>query len=387
MNPKKAKKIEQQTRKAYPQGIASYGTDALRMTFCALASTSRDINFDLERVEGYRKFCNKLWNATRYVLLQVDQKDCGQNATISHLNIADTWILGRLHESIHTFEKHIQSYRFDLASQNLFQLIKNDYCDWYVELSKPILQNPSIPENEKIATRHTLVNVLEAIMRLLHPMLPFITEELWQHLTPYIALNSNKTQSAPQSIMLSSFPIYDKTYINSSMMKDLYWIQAVINAIRNIRGELSISPSKKIQVYIQTLDSKTKQIDAQRLIEHRPYLLSLAKLDSIEWISNTIKPPFSTAVVDELEILVPLAEFIDLDSEFSRLRKEKKRLEKDNERIAQKLENPHFIDKAPHIVIQKEKEKQLKITHHLNKLNLQIDELTQIALLQSAHKK
>jgi valyl-tRNA synthetase len=197
MNPKAANKIEKATRKQFSEGIESYGTDALRMTFCALASTSRDINFDLGRVEGYKNYCNKLWNAARFVLMNTEEKDCGKDNSELELSVADRWIIGRFNLTVAAFEAHTKEYRFDLATQTLFQFSKNDYCDWYLELSKPVLNNEHSSEIQKRGTRHTLVNILESMMRLLHPMIPFVTEEIWQRLKPMTTISSDSIMLAP----------------------------------------------------------------------------------------------------------------------------------------------------------------------------------------------
>jgi valyl-tRNA synthetase len=371
MNPKDAKKIEKRTRKEFSEGINAYGTDALRMTFCALASTSRDINFDLGRVEGYRNYCNKLWNATRYVLMNVEDKDCGREEGCElKLSVADKWIIGRLNQSIESFENHITNYRFDLATQALFQFSKNDYCDWYLELSKPILMSESSSQAEKLGTRHTLVNVLESMMRLLHPMMPFITEEIWQKLKPY----SNAT-AASDSIMLAPFPKYDANSVDQEIINDLDWIKDFINGIRNIRGELNISPSKPINVLLKTDNTETKERDSKRLNNYQNFLSSLAKLESINWVNEDKTPPSSTALAGELEILVPVAGLIDIGEEVARLNKEIDKLKIEIKRTQGKLSNPNFVDKAPEAVIAKEKEKLAVALLSIAKLESQTEEL------------
>jgi len=371
MNPKDAKKIEKRTRKEFSEGINAYGTDALRMTFCALASTSRDINFDLGRVEGYRNYCNKLWNATRYVLMNVEDKDCGREEGCElKLSVADKWIIGRLNQSIESFENHITNYRFDLATQALFQFSKNDYCDWYLELSKPILMSDSSSQAEKLGTRHTLVNVLESMMRLLHPMMPFITEEIWQKLKPY----SNAT-AASDSIMLAPFPKYDANSVDQEIIDDLDWIKDFINGIRNIRGELNISPSKPINVLLKTDNTETKERDSKRLNNYKNFLSSLAKLESINWVNEDKTPPSSTALAGELEILVPVAGLIDIGAEVARLNKEIDKLKIEIKRTQGKLSNPNFVDKAPEAVIAKEKEKLAAALLSIAKLESQTEEL------------
>ncbi|TQV76767.1 valine--tRNA ligase [Aliikangiella marina] len=345
MNPQDAEKIAKRTRKEFADGIESYGTDALRTTFCALASTSRDINFDLGRVEGYRNYCNKLWNAARYVLMNTEGEDCGKDNDNFELSIADEWIISKLQDAIVDFEKHIKEYRFDLATQTLYEFSRSEYCDWYLELSKPILYGDDASEEQKRGTRHTLVNVLESMMRLLHPMMPFITEEIWQRLKPMVNVNSD-------TIMKAAFPVFDESKRNQKALNDLAWLQQVIVAVRNIRGELNVSPAKPVSVLLKN----ATQNDIRRMNEYRSFLSALAKLESIEEVGESA-PPSSTAIAGEMEILVPIAGLIDVTAEVARLEKEIDKLEKDKQRLAGKLSNANFVEKAPAAVVEKEKEK------------------------------
>jgi valyl-tRNA synthetase len=367
MNPKAASKIEKATRKQFAEGIDSYGTDALRMTFCALASTSRDINFDLGRVEGYKNYCNKLWNAARYVLMNTEGQDCGVNSNTDEmqLSVADRWIIGRFNQTLKAFEKHTNEYRFDLATQALFQFSKNDYCDWYLELSKPVLTNETSSEAEKIGTRHTLVNILESMMRLLHPMIPFITEEIWQKVKPMTAATAD-------SIMVAPFPEYDESSVNETVISDLTWIQNIITGVRNIRGELNISPSKPVNVLLKNWN----QEDQRCLNAYQRFLSSLAKLESIELLQADAKiPASSTALFNHLEILVPVAGLIDVEAELSRLDKEISKLENEKGRLSGKLSNKKFVDNAPEAIVAKEKEKLAAAEIALEKLAQQKQEL------------
>lgn len=367
MNPKAASKIEKATRKQFSEGIGSYGTDALRMTFCALASTSRDINFDLGRVEGYKNYCNKLWNAARYVLMNTEGKDCGANSQAEdmQLSVADRWIIGRFNQTVQLFEKHTNEYRFDLATQALFQFSKNDYCDWYLELSKPVLTNESSSEAEKIGTRHTLVNILESMMRLLHPMIPFITEEIWQKVKPMTAVSA-------ESIMVAPFPEFNQDSVDEKVINDLTWIQNIITGVRNIRGELNISPSKPVSVLLKNWD----QEDQRCLGSYKPFLSSLAKLESIQLLEASAEiPASSTALFNHLEILVPVAGLIDVEAELSRLDKEISKLENEKGRLSGKLSNKRFVDNAPEAIVAKEKEKLVAAEAALEKLAQQKLEL------------
>ena len=374
MNPKAAKKIETATRKQFSDGIESYGTDALRMTFCALASTSREISFDLGRVEGYKNYCNKLWNAARFVLMNTENFDCGKNISLKNrddmqLSIADQWIIGRFNQTVKAFETHTNSYRFDLATQALFQFSKNDYCDWYLELSKPILNSDDSTEQQKRGTRHTLVNILESMMRLLHPMIPFVTEEIWQRLKPMI--NPENINNC-ESIMLAPFPIYDESSVDEKVIDDLSWIQALITCVRNIRGELNISPSKPVNVLLKNAG----QDDIRCLQDYTNFLSSLARLESIQILNaDEETPPSSTALAGNLEILVPVAGLIDIDSEVSRLQKEIDKLNGEKKRLNGKLSNAKFVDNAPAAIVEKEKEKLLNAEQALVKLVEQQNEL------------
>lgn len=347
MNPKAASKIEKATRKQFADGIQSYGTDALRMTFCSLASTSRDINFDLGRVEGYKNYCNKLWNASRYVMMNCEAHDCGAEGGTLELSIADRWIIGRFNQAVGEFEAHTNDYRFDLATKTLFQFSKNDYCDWYLELSKPILASDSSSPEQLRGTRHTLVNILESTMRLLHPMIPFVTEEIWQKIKPLTNINGT-------TIMLAPFPIYDKGSVDKKVIQDLEWIKGIITGVRNIKGELNISPSRLVKVLLKHYN----QDDVKRLAKYNGFIASLAKLETIDLLNSTEREPASsTALSHNLEILVPIAGLIDLDAELARLKKEIDKINSEKSRLSGKLSNSRFVDNAPVEIVEKEKDK------------------------------
>ncbi|WP_144395451.1 valine--tRNA ligase [Pleionea sediminis] len=365
MNPKDAKKIEKRTRKEFGEGIESYGTDALRFTFCALASTSRDINFDLGRVEGNRNFCNKIWNAARYVLMNTEGQDCGQNGGDLQLSLADRWIWSRLQSTIEDFEKHLTTYRFDLVSQALFSFIKNEYCDWYLELSKPVLNDANSTAEQVRGTRHTLVNVLETVLRIAHPLMPFITEEIWQRIAPLAGIKDN-------TIMLQSFPKFDEKRFDEAAADDLEWVKNVVVGVRNIRGEMNISPAKSVPLIIHNGSAE----DERRLNENKTFLMTLAKLESINWKQKGDELPVSaTALIGNMDLLIPMAGLIDVAAEKARVNKEIDRLSKDKERFAAKLANPNFADRAPEAVVAKEKEKLAETEATLEKLKQQITQL------------
>ncbi|MCF6194310.1 MAG: class I tRNA ligase family protein, partial [Kangiellaceae bacterium] len=358
MQPEMAPTIEKLTRKDFAEGIPAFGTDALRFTFASLASTGRDIKFDMGRIEGYRNFCNKLWNASRFVLMNTEEFDCGKDNKEMELSVADRWIVGRFNQVIQEFETHTNSYRFDLATKALFQFSKNDYCDWYLELSKPLLNSEQSSDQQKRGTRHTLVNVLEATMRLLHPMIPFVTEEIWQRLKPL-------TEMKDESIMLAPFPIFDASSVDDKVIADLEWIRGIISGIRNIKGELNISPSKPVKVLLKN----TFPEDQHRLDNYRGFISSLAKLKSINIVpDNESTPPSSTALSGNVEILVPVAGLIDLDAEMVRLQKEIDKLSSEKTRLSGKLGNSKFVDNAPAAIVEKEKEKLAKSEQDLETL-------------------
>lgn len=348
IQPKLAKRVEKATRKEFPNGIAAYGTDALRFTYYSLASTGRDIKFDLGRIDGYRNFCNKIWNAARYVLMNCQDHDCDQNENAEYqLGLADRWIISRLQETEKKAERSIASYRFDLASQSIYEFIWNEYCDWYLELSKPVLWDDNASTAAKTGTRRTLIRVLETILRMAHPFMPFITEEIWQRVAPLAGKQGT-------TIMLQSYPIADDKKIDSAANADIEWLKGVIMGVRNIRGEMNIPPSHALTILLRNGNDN----DKKRLQQNEQFLKKLAKLDTISWLDSSAEAPLSaTQLVDEMEILVPMADFIDKDAEIARLSKEIDKLEGDLARIRGKLGNPGFVDKAPPEVVKKEQEK------------------------------
>jgi len=346
MQPEMAKKIEKNTRQEFPDGIAAFGTDAVRFTFAALASTGRDIRFDLSRLEGYRNFCNKIWNAARYVLMNTEEQDTGINNQEKQLSLADKWILTKLQKTIANTRRHLDNYRFDLATQTLHEFIWDEYCDWYLELSKPILTGGNT-DAEKRGTRFTLVTVLENILRLLHPFMPFITEEAWQRVAPLAGLEG-------KTIMLQPYPKVEHHSIDQKSEDELEWLKAVIIAVRNIRGEMNISPGKPLPVIL----NKGTALDEKRLYNNSDYLIALAKLKGITWLKDNEKaPPAATNLVGDMEILIPLEGLIDVQAESKRLHKEIEKLNGEIVKCKAKLANANFVDKAPVAVVQQEKER------------------------------
>ena len=344
MQPKLAAKIEKQTRKEFPDGIASYGTDALRFTFCSLASTGRDIKFDMGRIEGYRNFCNKIWNAARYVLMNTEEHDTGINGGEVELSLADRWIISRLQRAEQQVEKAMAEFRLDMAAQAIFEFVWNEYCDWYLELSKPVLWDDNASEAQLRGTRRTLVRVLEASLRLAHPLMPYITEEIWQKVAPLAG------KSGP-TLMLQPYPLSDEARIDAQAEADIEWLKGAIVGIRNIRGEMNISPGKHIDVLFNGGTD-----DQARLEANRPFLKKLANLESAQWLEGEA-PLAATALVGEMEVLVPMAGLIDKDAELGRLQKELDKLAKLVKQVEGKLGNAKFVDNAPEAVVAKERTK------------------------------
>lgn len=362
MNPKAAAKIEKATRKEFPEGIEAYGTDALRYTFYSLASTGRDINFDMGRVEGYRNFCNKLWNASNYVLSNCHNQDCGSDGSDDYqLGLAERWIISRLQETEAAVAEGFATFRLDLASQALYDFIWKDYCDWYIELSKPVLWDEHASITQQRGTRRTLVRVLETVLRLAHPMMPFITEEIWQK-------TKDLAGATGDTVMLTSYPEADQALIDPAAQKDIEWLKGVIVAVRNIRGEMNIGPGKKLPLYMANGSPE----DQRCLNDNRQFLAKLAGLESITWLTETDSAPTSaTALVGKLEVLVPMAGLIDKHAEIARLAKEANKIQADLDRVRAKLSNPKFVDKAPPEVVQKEQDKMLQQQEALLRLTEQ----------------
>ena len=364
MQPRLAEKIAKATRADFPQGIPSFGTDALRFTFAALASTGRDIKFDLSRTEGYRNFCNKLWNASRYVLMNTEGQDCGLSGPIE-LSAADRWIRDRLQTAIASVDEAIRGYRFDQAAQALHEFTWNHFCDWYLELSKPILTSPASTEAAKRGTRRTLVQTLETLLRLAHPIMPFITEEIWQKVAPLAG-----TQG--ETIMLAPYPVADPSLADPAAVAEMDWVMQFILGVRRIKGEMNIPPGKPLPVLIEHASPQ----DLAWLEASRPYLDFLARIESITVLgADDTAPESAISLVGEMKVLIPMAGLIDKDAELKRLAKEIARIEADVERTRGKLSNPSFVDKAPAAVVQKERDKIAEQETALAKLREQEDKI------------
>ncbi|WP_299264187.1 valine--tRNA ligase [uncultured Psychrosphaera sp.] len=370
MQPKLAAKIEKSTRKEFPDGMETSGTDALRFTLAALASTGRDISWDMKRLEGYRNFCNKLWNASRYVLMNTEEFDCGKTATDAELeySLADRWIQGQMQNTIQMVRGHLDAYRFDLAANALYDFTWNEFCGWYLELTKPVINTGS--EIQQRATRKTLVVVLESLLRLMHPIMPFITETIWQRVQPLTGLTADA-----ESIMLNAYPTYNADLVDEQAVADVEWLKQFILVIRNIRGEMDLSPNKPINVLLRNASAQ----DLERLTANKAFLMALAKLETINVLADGEKAPASASgLVGVMDVLIPMAGLIDKDAELSRLTKAMEKANQELQRVSGKLSNEKFVSNAPPAVIEKEQAKMAEYQQTVDKLKEQYAEIEAI---------
>ncbi|EJL6746789.1 valine--tRNA ligase [Vibrio alginolyticus] len=346
MQPQLAKKIEKNTRKTFENGIEAYGTDALRFTLAAMASTGRDINWDMKRLEGYRNFCNKLWNASRYVMMNTEEQDCGFNGGEIEYSLADKWIESQFELAAKAFNNHIDNFRLDMAANTLYEFIWNQFCDWYLELTKPVLWKGT--EAQQRGTRRTLITVLEKTLRLAHPVIPYITETIWQSIKPLVEGVEGET------IMLQALPQFDEANFNQEALDDIEWVKAFITSIRNLRAEYDINPGKPLDVMLKAANAE----DASRLEASKQVLMSLAKLEAVRVLeAGEQTPACATALVGKSELMIPMAGLIDKDAELARLDGEIKKTHGEIKRIEGKLGNEGFVAKAPEAVVAKEREK------------------------------
>ncbi len=359
MQPEIATKIKKQTEKEFPDGIPSFGTDALRFTFAALASFGRDIKFDLQRVKGYRNFCNKLWNASRFVLMKIENESINFKAETS---TPDKWILSRLQHTKNSVEKHLADYRLDLMSQTLYEFVWHDYCDWYLELSKPLLGN----EKTKPGCQATLIKVLSEILTLLHPVIPFITEEIFEQCR-------NFTNDSSERLIVKPFPIVDEALYCAPAESEIVWLQDFILGIRQVRGEMNIPPGKILPCFIQNLNSQ----DEVFVSNNMSILLTLGKLENITQLNkNKPAPESATTLVGEMRVLIPLTGLIDKNQEITRLNKEINKLTLKQRQFSGKLSNEKFITAAPRAVVEKERQKLTLVKQALDDLKLQLDKIS-----------
>jgi valyl-tRNA synthetase len=358
LQPKMAQRIEKATRKEFPDGIKAHGTDPLRFTFYSIASTARAVRFDMNRVEGYRNFCNKLWNAANFVFMNTDGESIDGPMELS---VVDHWILSAFQHTAAAVNLAMETYRFDLAAKAIYEFVWDELCDWYLELSKPILLATDISEEARRGARHTLLTVLEQTLRLAHPFIPFMTEEIWQQVPTSI-------RGDGETIMLEAFPEANNSLVNPEAEDDVRWIKAIVTAIRNIRGEMDISFAKPIPV----LFSNGSDQDKTRLDAYRPLLTFLIKPERLDWLEAGDEAPVSaTQLVGEMQLLVPMSGLIDKAAEITRLDKEIDKKLTEISRAEGKINNPSFVERAPADVVQKEKDKVLDLGSAIQQLQEQ----------------
>ncbi|WP_180076721.1 valine--tRNA ligase [Acinetobacter sp. YH12251] len=365
MNPKQAAKIEKSTRKEFPEGIQSYGTDAVRFTFCALANTGRDIKFDMKRVEGYRNFANKIWNATRFVMMNCEEQVIGQEVRQDLWELPEQWIVSRLQKAEQAVQTAFATYRLDLAAQAIYEFIWNEYCDWYVELTKPVLNDENVSVERKAEVRRVLLAVMEASLRLAHPLMPYLTEEIWQTLAPKLNISG-------ETIMLAQYPVADEAKINEQAEADMQWLQGLIGAVRNIRGEMGLGNARLLPVLLQnTTDAEKAQI-----ARIEPLFKALAKVESITFLADGEQPPLSSSsVVGHVSVYVPMKGLIDPKAELGRLQKDLDKVQKQHDQIATKLGNEGFVAKAPAAVVEGEKVKLAEFADQLAKIKANMEQI------------
>jgi len=353
--------IEKATRKQFPNGIDRYGADALRFTFAALATTGRDIRFDTGRIEGYRNFCNKLWNAARYVLMNTAESDAGE----VRLSAADHWIRARFDLAVAAVRRGFDTYRLDLAAQAIYEFTWHEFCDWYLELSKPVLQSEDSSAAMRCGTRRTLIETLEGLLRLLHPIMPFITEEIWQQVAPRAGVDG-------ATIMLQSYPDAAAEQPDAQAVADIEWLKKFILGVRQIRGEMDIPPGKALPVVLQNASAD----DRQRVERHMALLQRVGRVDTVTVLADGAEPPASaTALIDELRLLVPMKGIIDMAAERQRLARQRSRVETDLARTSGKLGNPNFVSNAPADVVAQEKQRATEFERQLAQLDEQLAKL------------
>ena len=365
MQPQMQQKIAKKTKQEFPEGIPAYGADALRFTFAALASTSRDICFDVSRMEGYRNFCNKLWNGARFVLMNVPEGQTIDARQMGQGQLPEQWIVHQLNQTIQTVTHQIQRYRFDLVAQAIYEFVWHQYCDWYVELAKIRLADETIAPAIKCSIYNTMIPVLEQVLRLAHPVIPFITESIFQQIKAY-------TAPAADVIMTMSYPQTNPAWQLESSEQQMGWVQAIVMGIRTIRSEMNIKPSLSIPVYLNDLPSEI----AENMAEIEPLLRGMVKAESIQ--VNQTPPVSATQIIQGLQIHIPLAGLINVASELTRLEKTKQKLQKSHDQLQGKLNNNKFVANAPAEVVEKEKTRLLECQQQLDHVAQQIAKIAQL---------
>ena len=360
-----APKIEKSTRQHFPNGIDAYGCDALRMTFGALATTGRDIRFDLGRIEGYKNFCNKLWNAARYVLMNTEALDDGD----MEFSAADRWIRARLDATTAEMHKHFKTYRLDLAVQAIYEFTWHEFCDWYLELSKPVLQSDESSVALQRGTRRTLIDVLETLLRLLHPLIPFVTEEIWEQVARRAGIDG-------ETIMLRPYPEASDDSKDDEAVADIEWVKQFVLGIRQIRGEMDISPGKFLPVVLQHASAS----DQQRAERHAPLLQRVGRVETISVMADGDQPPAAaTALLGDMRLLVPMKGLIDVDAERARLDKQMDKVRGELAKANGKLGNEKFVNNAPPAVVEQERERVADFEKTLTQLSEQVQKLDELA--------
>ncbi|MDT8319974.1 MAG: class I tRNA ligase family protein, partial [Xanthomonadales bacterium] len=358
MQPQMAPAIEKATRKEFPDGIPAFGTDALRFTFAALATTGRDIRFELGRIEGNRNFCNKLWNAARFVALQTD----GQELRASDSpGVIDRWIRSRMNRMIAEVENQLSAYRLDLAAQEIYEFVWNEYCDWYLEFAKAQLQAPD--DGQHAVTRHGLLSVLETSLRVMHPIIPFISEEIWQRVREPLSIEGG-------SIMVQPFP--EAGPLDEDAERDIEWVKGVVQGVRRIRSELNLPPGKPLPVLLQA----GGQSDRQRQLRFETVLAQLGRIQSLEWVDpDADTAQCAVSLVGDLKVLIPLKGLVDVREELARLQRQLEKEQTELQKSASKLANSRFVENAPADVVEQERQRLASHQAHVQSLRAQIEQL------------
>jgi len=356
-------KIEKTTRNQFPDGIDAFGCDALRFTFAALATTGRDIRFDLGRIEGYKNFCNKIWNAARYVLMNTDDMSDGD----AQFSAADRWIRSRFDETTTAVHDNLATYRLDLAAKDIYEFTWHEFCDWYLELSKPILQSDDVSDELKRGTQQTLIHVLESLLRLVHPFMPFITEEIWLQVGPRAGIDG-------ETIMLQPFPLAVDAG-DADAVADIEWVKEFILSIRQIRGEMDISPGKTLPVLLQN----SSEQDQKRASDHANLIQRVGRVESVTVLTDGEEPPASaTALLGDMRMLVPMKGVIDVDAERARLEKQRQKAEADLAKTQAKLANDKFVNNAPADVVTQERQRAVDFEKTIAQLDEQLEKLAEL---------
>ena len=356
-------KIEKATRGQFPDGIDAFGCDALRFTFAALATTGRDIRFDLGRIEGYKNFCNKIWNAARYVLMNTEDMSGGE----AQFSAADRWIRSRFDETTTAVHENLATYRLDLAAKAIYEFTWHEFCDWYLELSKPVLQSDDVSDELKRGTQQTLIHVLESLLRLIHPFMPFISEEIWLQVGPRAGIDG-------ETIMLQPFP-QATTSGDADAVADIEWVKEFILGIRQIRGEMDISPGKTLPVLLQNASAQ----DQQRASDHANLIQRVGRVESVTVLADGEEPPASaTALLGDMRMLVPMKGVIDVDAERARLEKQKHKAEADLAKTRAKLGNDKFVNNAPADVVTQERQRAVDFEKTIVQLDEQLEKLAEL---------